>query len=401
MRQGQRTPPGFGAIWSCVALDLVGFGIVLPILPLYAENERFGADAATVGILVASFSLAQLVFAPVTGWLSDRVGRKPVLVLSLAGTSVGSLITGLAGSLWVLFLGRVLDGISGSSVSVAQAAVADLAPPEQRARLLGYLGAAFGVGFVAGPAIGALAVLGGIHVPFIVVAVIAGINALVALRRLPETRPLPVTRANRPEPAPEPPRAPLTGPDGAMGVAGYITVTFVALVAFSAFEATFALFVERRLDLRMVSIYVTFVGVGVLITLVQVGLVHPCVRRMGEGATVRLGLLLNAGGMLVLAAVQSWITLLPALVLLTVGQGLITPVLSSLVAGAAAVGRRGGTLGVQQAAGGLARVIGPVAGGFLLQFAGLSAPYMAGAALLAATVLLMRAPLRAEVPAAP
>ncbi|HEX2041248.1 MAG TPA: MFS transporter, partial [Acidimicrobiales bacterium] len=180
-------PPGFGTIWVCVALDLVGFGIVLPILPLYAE--RFGAEAVSATGLVAAFSAAQLVFSPVWGRVSDRVGRKPLLVLSLAGTAVGSLVTGLAGSLSVLFLGRVLDGISGASVSVAQAAVADIAPPEDRARLLGLLGAAFGLGFVAGPAIGGLAALGGPEVPFLLAAAIAAVNAVVAARRLPETHP--------------------------------------------------------------------------------------------------------------------------------------------------------------------------------------------------------------------
>src|SRR4051795_8277271 len=181
-------PPGFGTIWTSVAIDLVGFGIVLPILPLYAK--QFGASAVTASALIAAFSGAQLIFSPIWGRLSDRVGRKPILVLSLAGTAVASLVTGLAPAVWVLFLGRILDGISGASVSVAQAAVTDLAPPEERPRLLGLLGAAFGVGFVMGPAIGGLAALGGAHVPFFVAAAIAGVNALVAARRLPETHPL-------------------------------------------------------------------------------------------------------------------------------------------------------------------------------------------------------------------
>ncbi len=155
-RGGERQPlpKGFGTIWTTVAIDLIGFGIVLPILPQYAE--RFGASATVTGLLVASYSLAQFVFAPVWGRLSDRFGRKPVLIVSLLGTAVGSLLTGIAGAIPLLFVGRLVDGASGGSVSVAQAAVSDVSEPKDRARLMGLLGAAFGVGFVAGPTIVAI-----------------------------------------------------------------------------------------------------------------------------------------------------------------------------------------------------------------------------------------------------
>ena len=138
-------------VWVTVALDMVGFGIMLPVLPLYAEE--FGASPAVAAAVLAVFSAAQMVAAPLWGRLSDRVGRKPVLVAALVGSSLGSLVTGLAGALWVLFLGRGLDGAAGSSYAVGQAAVADLAKPEDRPRLLGLLAAALGVGFVAGPLI--------------------------------------------------------------------------------------------------------------------------------------------------------------------------------------------------------------------------------------------------------
>src|SRR3954467_2596912 len=184
-RPRSKLPPGFGSIWLTVAIDLIGFGIVLPILPLYAK--RFGASAVTATALVAAFSAAQFVCSPLLGRLSDRIGRKPVLLFSLAGTAVASLVTGLAGSVAVLFIGRIIDGASGASVSVAQAAVADVASPEERPHLLGLLGAAFGLGFVAGPAIGALAALGDHRLPFLIAALIAGANAVVAFFRLPET----------------------------------------------------------------------------------------------------------------------------------------------------------------------------------------------------------------------
>lgn len=369
-------PEGFGTIWSAVALDLVGFGIVLPILPLYAE--RFDASPATIGLLVASFSLAQFVFSPIWGRVSDRVGRKPVLVLSLFGTAVGSLLTGLAGSLWLLFAARILDGISGASVSVAQAAVTDLAPPSQRPRLLGLLGAAFGLGFVAGPAIGALAALGGPHVPFLVAAGLAFVNAVIAAFRLPETRPAggAAARAPRAERRSE-------------GLRAYLLVAFVSLCAFSAFEATFALFGERRLGLRLASTGVVFTIIGVLIAVVNGGLVAPAVRRWGEAGTLRLGLVLNACGLAVLPFVHSWVALAPALVLLTTGQGLVTPTLSATVAGRVSDDRRGAALGAQQSAGGLARVIGPVAGGFAFEYLGVGAPYVGGVVLLGVGVALL------------
>lgn len=376
-------PPGFSAIWGCVALDLVGFGIVLPILPLYAE--RFGASPMTVGALVASFSIAQLLFAPLWGRLSDRVGRKPVLILSLVGTAVGSLLTGLAGSLVLLFAGRVVDGISGASVSVAQAAVADVAAPEERARLLGLLGAAFGLGFVAGPAIGGLAALAGPEVPFLIAAAIAAVNAVVALRRLPETHP---PAARRPDPARPGSAVPAASPARA-GAPVFLAVSFLSLVGFSAFEATFALFGEDRLGLELSSAGGVFAGIGVVLVLVQMRLVRPTVARLGEAATVRLGLLVNGGGLLLLAAADSWWLLVPALVALCAGQGLVTPTLASLVAGRTEAHRRGGALGLQQAAGGLARVIGPLAGGAAFQHIGVPAPYAIGAALMVTAALLV------------
>ncbi|MBW3556491.1 MAG: MFS transporter [Actinobacteria bacterium] len=371
-------PEGFGTIWTAVALDLVGFGIVLPVLPLYAE--RFDATPTTVGLLVASFSLAQFLFAPLWGRVSDRAGRKPVLVLSLVGTAAGSLLTGLAGSLWVLFAGRIIDGISGASVSVAQAAVTDLAPPEQRSRLLGLLGAAFGLGFVAGPAIGALAALGGPHVPFFVAAALATVNAVVAAVRIPETRP----RSRVASSVATQERAGVRRDLGRL-----LVVAFTSLVAFSAFEATFALFGERRLGFGLASTGVVFTVIGLSIALVNGLLVQPAVRRFGEARTLRLGLIFNGLGLAVLPAVHSWAVLAPALLLLTIGQGLVTPTLASTVVAKVGEDRRGAALGAQQSAGGLARVVGPVLGGVAFERLGLGAPYLGGVLLVAMAVAVL------------
>ena len=384
-RERQPLPPGFGTIWTSVAIDLVGWGIVLPILPLY--GERFTRSPVTLGILVASFSVMQLLFAPVWGRVSDRHGRRPVLVVSLFGTALGSLVMGLAPSLWVLFLGRIIDGISGGSVSTAHAAVVDMAPPGQRARLLGLLGAAFGLGFVAGPAIGGLAALFGERVPLLVAAAIAGVNAVVALRRLPETRPSD-TVAHVVEPPPV---------EGALR--RLIVVVFVATSAFTAFEATFALLGERRFDLTIASTSAVFVGIGLLLVLFQGGLVHPVVGRFGELGAARLALLLNGIGFVLVALADSWVVLVPGVALLTAGQGLLAPTLTSMVAARAHSDRRGSVLGLQQSVSALARVVGPIAGGFLFGHVGVGAPYVAGAGLAMVALAVLLTDVRTEVTA--
>ena len=364
-------PQGFGTIWLTVALDLVGFGIVVPILGRYAE--RFGASGLEVGLLFASFSLAQLVFAPLLGRLSDRIGRKPVIMISLLGTAVGSFVTGAAGALWVLFLGRILDGASGASVAVAQGAVTDLAPLSERPRLLGLLGAAFGVGFVVGPALGGLASLGGEHIPFFVAGTVALINAIVAWRRLPETRPADVRQAAR--------DAAKSDTKAKVRLWGLAVAGFSAIVAFSGFEATFSLLAGDRFRLTEGGIAAIFVGVGVVLVAVQGGLIRPINAKLGTQRSLQVGLVLNSTGLIVLSAAENWTLLIVALALLTVGQGLVTPNLSSLVSGRVPDHRRGEALGFQQGVNALGRVAGPAIAGVLYDHVSIGSPYLVGGAL--------------------
>ncbi len=364
-------PQGFGTIWLTVALDLVGFGIVVPILGRYAE--RFGASGLEVGLLFASFSLAQLVFAPILGRLSDRIGRKPVIMISLLGTAVGSFVTGAAGALWVLYLGRILDGASGASVAVAQGAVTDLAPPSERPRLLGLLGAAFGVGFVVGPALGGLASLGGEHIPFFVAGTVALMNAAVAWRRLPETRPVHVREAVRAA----------TKNDAGVKVRlwGLAVTGFAAIVAFSGFEATFSLLAGDRFRLTEGGVAAIFVGVGIVLVGVQGGLIRPINAKLGTQSSLQVGLVLNSAGLIVLSAAENWTLLVVALALLTVGQGLVTPNLSSLVSGRVPDHRRGEALGFQQGVNALGRIAGPAIAGVLYDHVSIGSPYLVGGAL--------------------
>jgi MFS transporter, DHA1 family, tetracycline resistance protein len=367
-------PGGFATIWLTVAIDLVGFGIVLPILPIYAKHFHTTAFQAT--LLVAAFSAASILCSPLWGRISDRVGRKPILLISLAGTAVGSLVTGLAGGLALLLVGRVVDGASGASVSVAQAAAADLSnsAPAQRARLFGLLGAAFGVGFVAGPALGSVAALGGPRLPFFLAAGIAAVNLCVAARRLPETR--------LPTDTPAPRRGgPLAAIAEAWRLAPLLAVAFFAMVAFSGFEATFALFGQRHLDLGIASAAAVFAGVGAVIVIVQGGLVHRCVVFFGEVPTLTGGLLLNAAGLAMLSQARSWDLAGPALLALTAGQGLAQTTMATILAGRSDPARRGGVLGAQQSATGLARVAGPVLAGALLGSRATGVPYLLGCGL--------------------
>ena len=360
-------PRGFWVIWSTVALDMIGFGIVAPILGRYAD--RFGASGFQVGLLFASFSLAQMIFAPILGRWSDRVGRKPVIVISLFGTALGSFITGAAGALWVLFAGRLIDGASGASVSVAQSAITDLATKEQRARMLGRLGLAFGVGFVFGPAIGGLAALGGPHIPFYVAGTLALINAVAAIIRLQETRvpnkAAPTTRVHVPF------RKRRYG-----ALAG---VGFFSMLAFSGFEATFSLFGGARFNLTEASTAVVFLGVGVVMSAVQGSLIGPLTSRFGSLHLLRNGLVFVSIGLLFLGAAVIWPTMIVALLFMVVGAGISNPSLTALVADSAHEDRRGEALGIQQSASALARVIGPPLAGLAFDHVGIGAPFTFGA----------------------
>lgn len=371
-------PAGFWPIWTTVALDLVGFGIVAPILGRYAKD--FGANGLEVGLMFASFSVAQMIFAPVLGRISDRIGRKPVIIVSLIGTAIGSFITGIGGAMWVLFLGRLIDGASGASVAVAQGAITDIAPPERRAQLLGMLGAAFGIGFVVGPALGGLAALGGTHVPFFLAGTIAAINAVAAFIRLPETKTHVHTNEEH-----------HTSHDSARSpvLVRYAIVAVLSTVGFSGFEATFSLFGGERFNLTVGSSAMVFLFVGVILTIVQGGLIGPLTQKFGSRTLMRASLPVVAAGLIVLAYTpkMQWAMLFAAMVLVSVGQGIASPSVTSLVTEAAPANKRGEALGYQQSAGAFARIAGPVIAGALFDHVGIGSPYLVGGVLFIAALI--------------
>jgi multidrug resistance protein len=377
MPTGRPRPVAFlgtplGIVFSTVLLDLIGFGIVLPLLPLYAE--RFGASPVTIGLLTASYALAQLVFAPVWGRLSDRVGRRPVIMASLLGTCAASLMLGLAGSLWLLFVARVLDGISGASYAAAQAYVADVTAPEDRARGMGLIGAAFGLGFVIGPALGALCAAADPRLPFFVAAGLAAANLVAAWYRLPESRRPGLARARSRWSA-------LSAALADRRLAPLVWLSFLGNFGFVAMEATFALFGERRFDFGLTQTGLVFAYIGVVAAVVQGAGVGPVVRRYGEGKVMLAGLAGTAVALALLAACHDLWALIPVLGLLAGASGLAFATVTALVSQRAGAHVQGETLGVLAAVGSLARVTSPVVATALLQHVGIGSPFVLGAAL--------------------
>jgi MFS family permease len=373
-------------IWTTVFIDLVGFGIIIPILPLYAE--RHGATPVEVGLLLASYSAMQFVFAPVLGSLSDRVGRKPVLAVSLYGTAVASFALGAAslwpGALWLIFLARIVDGITGANIATAQAYVADVTTPEKRAKGLGLIGMAFGLGFVLGPAIGGLLAAVDVALPFYAVGTLAAVNATLMLVRLPEPeRHIAFatearTRFGRLTAALRDARTRLL-----------LVVILLATTAFAAMEATLALLLKDRFEFDASHTAWAFAYVGVVMAVVQGGLVARLVDRVGERPLVVFGTALLASALLLLGLpLPASLTLvLGALGLLALGSGLQTPATSALVSRLTPASQQGAALGISQSMSAIGRIAGPLLGGALYQF-GWGLPYYVGAAVMATALVI-------------
>ena len=347
-------------IFITVFIDLVGFGIVIPVLPYYAEGTRFGATPRQVGLLFASYSVLQLFFAPVLGRLSDRHGRRPVLLVSLLGTCAGFLILGFATTLWMLFLGRIIDGISGGNISTAQAYIADVTTKENRAQGMGLIGAAFGLGFIFGPAIGGILSRWGINIPFLFAGGLAFANTILLYFTLPET----VTRDH-------PARISAAAGRGWHQLVvslrnprlGFVLmIYFLSIVAFSIMTATFSLFLMFRLGYDAFHNGWIFAFVGVISAIIQGGLIGRLVKRFGESLLVIIGVLLFSLSLFAIPFVTPATGLLVILTIgaaTSIGQALSAPSLSSLASKSASAGEQGGVLGVMQSVASLARAVGP------------------------------------------
>jgi multidrug resistance protein len=364
-----------GIVFTTVVIDLVGFGMVLPILPLWAET--FDASPTQIGLLTASYAIAQLLFAPVWGRLSDRYGRRPVILASLAGSAVAALLIGVAGTLVLLFVARILQGVAGASYAAAQAYVADVTTRRERARGMGLIGAAFGLGFILGPAFGAAFSAVDDRLPFFVAAALAALNLVIAYRRLPES-----LRPGAPR-APAPRLEVIRRALASRELGPLVWLSFIATFAFVAMESTFALFSERRFDYGAPEIAALFVFIGVMAALAQGLLVGRVAERFGEVRVLIAGLAGTAAGLLIVAVSESLWALLPGLAVLAVASGLVFSATTALISLAAHDAEQGSVLGLTAGVGGAARIAGPVVATLLFQHAGIAAPLILGAALFA------------------
>ena len=372
-------------------LDLLGFGIIIPIQPFYAES--FGASPTVVTLLGASYSAMQFLFAPLWGRLSDRVGRRPVVLLSVAFGGVGFLVFGLAHSLTMLFVARMIAGFGNANLGTVQALVADVTPGKDRARAMGLIGAALGLGFVFGPVIGGLVGSAfGPAAPAFVSAAFAGINWLLAFALLPETRRPGVVAASA---------------HGFLGlralaaarafenVPRLLAIIFVFTTGFSLMETSLALFVEHEFvpgpllgsaaGHRQATQLTTWVllAVGVTAVIVQAGLIGPLRRQLGEKSLVIGGAALCALAFVGIALVPSYALLFAPIVVLSIGSGVFSPSQSSLLSRSVDAYQQGVMLGLSQSMSALGRILGPAVSGLLFERAH-GAPFVVGATLLGA-----------------
>jgi DHA1 family tetracycline resistance protein-like MFS transporter len=370
-------------IFVTVFVDMVGYGLVVPLLPFYARE--YAAGAALVGLLGSLYAATQFVGGPFLGGLSDRTGRRPVLVVCLLGASFAYLLLGLAETIFLLFAAVVLAGAAGGTQATAQAYIADSTSPERRARGLGLIGAAFGLGLMAGPALGGLLSLYSLHAPAFVAAALALTNATFGFFVLPESlparlrTPTPLRRLN--------PLSQLRGVLGIRGIRWFLLAVFLLNLSFAGLLTNFPLFSNARFGWNAPANAFFFAFVGFCAVLTQGVLIGRLQPRLGEEQLLIGGLSVMAVGLGLVAVVPYGPLLYPVVGTLAVGVGLAIPALTALISRRVSGREQGRVMGGLQAVISATLIIGPVVAGLAFDHIGVPAPYCIGA-LLAALALL-------------
>jgi MFS transporter, DHA1 family, tetracycline resistance protein len=373
-RAGRAT---FAVLFVTVFIDLLGFGIVIPFLPLYAQ--RLHVSASGIGLILSSYSLMQLLCAPLLGRLSDHYGRRPIIMLGLLGSSISYVIYGIAASFAVLLISRAVHGACAGTIATAQAYVADTTTESERAHGMGMIGAAFGLGFVFGPALGGLLGHSSLRVPVFFAAILTLANLIFAALALPESH-RPVRAATLNWVAVVAPLLKLPRQLTGHRLSRLFMIAFLGTSAMAAFEATFTLMVPAvyRYGARGIGELLAFAGLLQVFT--QGYLLRKVIARLGEIRLVRAGMLVCAAGMAPMASMTNRAVLWFLLALLSIGYGLASPSVASLISRRTERHSQGEVLGVNQSALSLARICGPVIAGFIYQALVPAAVYIAGAA---------------------
>jgi MFS family permease len=390
-----------GTLFLTVFIDLLGFGLVIPFLPGLAR--RLGAGDFVATMPGAIYSIMQFLFIPIWGRLSDRVGRRPVLLWSIGATAVGMAFVGLAPTLPLLLVARAFGGIATANIAIAQAYIADVTPPERRAHGMGIIGIAFGLGFILGPAVGGMLS----HVPVLgregtlpsfVAGGLAVVNFLLALRTLPESLPAERRGKSVRRAVPLDIRA-IRAAVAVPGVGAAVTINFAMVLWFAGMEQTFRLYTEDGFQMSDAATGRIFMAVGIVGAIVQGGLVRRLAPRFGEARLVQAGIAIQAAAFALLGlstSVGAWgvLALYASAGMISLGNGLTTPSLPAFASRRASAATQGVTLGALQSAAALARAAGPLVGGALYAAIDPRAPYLIGAAGLLAATLLALARLR-------
>lgn len=377
--------PLFARIWVLcliVFIDMVGFGVIIPSLPFWTKS--FGASAFEITLVMSVYATCQFIFAFPLGWLSDRIGRKPILVLSLFGSVISFTLVGFAETLTMVFIARALGGMMGANISVAFAYVADVTSGDERARAMGLLGASFGAGFVFGPFIGgAVASADPANPGQIAFFIGAGISAIAMLGALVFMK----------EPQAHTSATETRGIKARLGGIGVVVATPIVLtpiivaalagLSMAALESTYALWVNEAHGWGAQNTGLFFGYIGIILVIVQGGLISPVKRWIGERGMLYLGLAIITVGMGLVAVSNTVFLVFVNGALVAIGYGLIDPAVNSLISRNAPPDKQGAVMGVLQSVASLTRIIGPASAGFLFHELGRNAPYVAGAIILA------------------
>jgi MFS family permease len=382
-------------LFLAVFVDLVGYGMIVPLLPFYVQ--RVAPGATLVGILSGLYAAAQFLVGPMLGSLSDRFGRRPVLIACLSGTSLAYLLLALADSLPLLALALLIDGVTGGNLSIAQASIADSTTPDRRARGLGLIGAAFGLGLMAGPVLGGALSLADLSAPALVASALALANTLFAVAALPESLPPERRRSFLPDSVGPSrlgafihttnPLANLVVLLRIVAIRRLLIVVVLLNLAFSGLYSNFPLFTAARFGWSMFENALFFAFVGVCAVATQGGLLGLMQRWLGDGRLARIGMTVMAGALVATGLAPAAWMLYPSVGLIAFGSGLAIPALTSLLSLRVSPADQGRLMGGTAALLNLTMIAGPVVAGVSFDRAGTAAPYLIGALLGSAALL--------------